>query len=503
MHSFSNGAGTTTNPVLHNLLQANKQCLALSTEFVHSLEPLAENTQGSSLRSVKKTWKSVWNRENSVEMERKVFHARENLIIAFLIFLNSQSGIEHDKSRNSIAATEGKILDEMKKNTSDMQVDLRRIEKDLSDLTFEGNDTASALNQFQASHQAALHNISQILTFIFASQNKDLRDVMENLNDVLTHLNKPKAASLETAATGAAQKLVDSIAFAAMNERRSQITEAHSTTFKWILDYKRSGSWDDFLGWLGQVDGKPVYWVRRKPGSGKSTLMRFLERQLAQKPLFGAWNIGYDIIRASYHFWYAGNEKQRSLRGLLCCLLYQLWTARPDLVARTVSRYRWQSAMSGSTAQEWTVAELQETLSQVVQVCCQDSRLLFVIDGLDECDGSDDHRQAMIDFFQSLTAGDGVKICLSSRPWTIFQDAFESYPRLRLEDLTANDIRTFVNGTLLGDRNFQCLRKKNSQLVREIEDEVLLRAQGVFLWVRLVLRDLLKITRDGGYRPSS
>lgn len=44
-----------------------------------------------------------------------------------------------------------------------------------------------------------------------------------------------------------------------------------------------------------------------------------------------------------------------------------------------------------------------------------------------------------------------VKICLSSRDLTPFQQALEDFPRLRLHDLTAMDITKFTKSRLLSE----------------------------------------------------
>jgi hypothetical protein len=38
-----------------------------------------------------------------------------------------------------------------------------------------------------------------------------------------------------------------------------------------------------------------------------------------------------------------------------------------------------------------------------------------------------------------------IKICLSGRPWPVFEDAFKSCPSLRLQDLTRKDITLYVD----------------------------------------------------------
>jgi hypothetical protein len=48
---------------------------------------------------------------------------------------------------------------------------------------------------------------------------------------------------------------------------------------------------------------------------------------------------------------------------------------------------------------------------------------------------------------KELSSCKRIKICASSRLWVIFEDAFDIYPSLRLENLTTKDIELYVNKT--------------------------------------------------------
>jgi hypothetical protein len=61
-----------------------------------------------------------------------------------------------------------------------------------------------------------------------------------------------------------------------MTSRHETITEAHKKTLEWIFrDPMADGnSWSNFGKWL--QFGSSIYWIYRKAGSGKSTLMKFI-----------------------------------------------------------------------------------------------------------------------------------------------------------------------------------------------------------------------------------
>ena len=118
------------------------------------------------------------------------------------------------------------------------------------------------------------------------------------------------------------------------------------------------------------------------------------------------------------------------------------------------------------------------------------------MDGSDEGEGTDQARKAMIDLLFGLPTREYVKVCLSSRPRNIFQDAFESCPRLKLGDLTSKDIQNYVRGQLDGNRRFCNLMRFDMPATEALMASIMERASGVFLWVRLVVRETLTGVRD-------
>jgi hypothetical protein len=72
-------------------------------------------------------------------------------------------------------------------------------------------------------------------------------------------------------------------------------------------------------------------------------------------------------------------------------------------------------------------------------------RICLFIDSLDEYE--DDHDGAYMDIIALLigmAASSSIKICVSSRPWLVFEDAFETTPKLQLQDLTYHDIQRYT-----------------------------------------------------------
>jgi len=282
------------------------------------------------------------------------------------------------------------------------------------------------------------------------------------------------------------QNILRSLRFESMNIRLSAIAEAHKKTFNWIFDAHSDA--DDprsqikFRDWLKHGDG--VYWVSGKAGSGKSTLMRYLHDDGRTRKALSQWAGNQDFVLASFFFWGSGTEMQKSQRGLLQSLLFEILRRCPALI-RNSCPLRWSQ---NAPISDWTVSELSQTFQRLIVE--QTLNFCFLIDGLDEYGG--DHFE-IIEALNSFSASPNIKLCLSSRPWNIFEHAFGQNPRqkLYLQDLTREDIELYVQSKLAENDIFQRLKEKDSRY-QNLISEITAKAQGVFLWVFLVVRSLLQ-----------
>lgn len=94
-----------------------------------------------------------------------------------------------------------------------------------------------------------------------------------------------------------------------------------------------------------------------------------------------------------------------------------------------------------------------------------------------------------------------IKVCCSSRPMNIINDYFQDAPGFKIHEHTRDDIQKYVSSRLWS--NIQ-LRRLNEQVVLSEEPiihalraQICRRAEGVFVWVRIVLDELLKACTDG------
>lgn len=115
----------------------------------------------------------------------------------------------------------------------------------------------------------------------------------------------------------------------------------------------------------------------------------------------------------------------------------------------------------------------------------------MILDGLDEIDGRYD---TIVRITKNLADHTNVKICLSSRPLLIFEQAFSGALGLRLQDLTYHSIRAYADVQLSDLIQERVLHdKRDGHQAEAILNAIVERANGVFLWAVIAIRDV----RDG------
>ncbi|KAI0206423.1 hypothetical protein F4808DRAFT_119038 [Astrocystis sublimbata] len=268
--------------------------------------------------------------------------------------------------------------------------------------------------------------------------------------------------------------------FESMYTREASVSAAYSQTFEWLFESESS-----FYDWLSSSSGS--FWVSGKPGSGKSTLMKFVTRHEKYQTTLQQWAKGDFLITVSFFFWSSGTPMQKSLQGLLQTLLYQIMKTCPLLIP-SIAPERWANALNRAVEEPWTWEEATATFHRFIrQTEIKCSTCLF-IDGLDEFDG--DHAE-LVEILSKIPDTSNVKVCLASRPYNEFTNAYGQSPErmIRLQDLTRGDIRLYVNENFEKHTNISHIDIYSEQynvLVEEIVD----KADGVFLWVYLVVRSL-------------
>lgn len=293
-------------------------------------------------------------------------------------------------------------------------------------------------------------------------------------------------------------RFLESLWFPEILSREETIADAHSKTFQWIFDKPDQvvRPWGNFIAWLEGEKG--TYWISGKAGSGKSTLMNFISNDERTRDALKVWSGTKDILTPKFFFWSSGTSLQKSLEGLLRSLLWQILHELPNIncLAFNIGPGPEQSRRvprEHSLIGAWTKPRLLRLLKEVIDQLQSSFYLCFFIDGLDEFDEDDDE---LIAFVQELVSSAGVKVCSSSRPHKVFEDAFGLSPKLRLQDLTSKDIQRYVNDKFQAVPQLKSMTLGNGYEMDNLINQVVNRADGVFLWVSLAVKDQIRGLRN-------
>ncbi|KAK6850274.1 hypothetical protein PG995_014107 [Apiospora arundinis] len=316
--------------------------------------------------------------------------------------------------------------------------------------------------------------------------------VLTNLVDFKKLQDITRVISETAEITRADQRILDRLYFNQIQARHHKIEIAHAQTFQWAFEDSLPHQQDTkprLREWLESRGG--VFWVYGKPGSGKSTFMKFLCSSSDTPCYLRNWAGRKKLIMAKFFFWNAGTALQKSQEGLLRSLLFEILRQCPELMSTVKSAAREIPGWDDPDALRYTPNLLllyKRVLGQDVPI-----KLCFFVDGMDEFQENGRDHLDLVRFLRQLQLSPDFKLCVSSRPWTVFGDEFGLNPEwtLKLEDLTRNDIRRYVSDKFDEHPQFKKLTLINENY-SHIVDAVVNRAQGVFLWVYLVVRTLLE-----------
>ncbi|RKK74412.1 hypothetical protein BFJ69_g8518 [Fusarium oxysporum] len=302
--------------------------------------------------------------------------------------------------------------------------------------------------------------------------------------------------SISKAATAAKSALIQSCIFRSLwfrsyDDRRINIKDPHYQTLQWALDPPSDYiQWDDLNTWLQSASG--LYWVSGKAGSGKSTVMKYLDQHDQTHALIRTWANDSELIFASFFFYALGRSEQKSQSGLLRSLLYQILERDPSATESALP-HMWREAcysqQSFQNIQVPPVAEMTAALRDLCSKVHADKKIFFLIDGIDEYEGKD---LDIARFISELESFPNVKILVSSRPHPAFFTAFSQRPMMRLQDLTKHDVATYVDDTVASHPYMVTLSKLSPLETEAITQKLVEKASGVFLWVVLACRSVIE-----------
>jgi hypothetical protein len=287
--------------------------------------------------------------------------------------------------------------------------------------------------------------------------------------------------------------LLQWVRFTEIELRHEKIASAYEKTFEWIFQTPPDNRWSEFIPWL-QDEAEPLYWITGKPASGKSTLLKFIQNDRRTTENLEKWAGDKKLINCAFYFWNSGTSIQMSTEGLLRTILYKALLQAPELWAVLFpSKMEEYILFANPFQRSITNEETEQAFHLLLKGAGTDYRLFLSLDGLDEYGEDHDKLVTMIKSFLSPD----IKACVSSRPWSIFDDGFRQRPRLRLEDITHEDIKQYVVSRFAESPAYHERRLEMPGEIEALMESLTNKASGVFLWVQLVTDSLLKGLKSG------
>lgn len=292
--------------------------------------------------------------------------------------------------------------------------------------------------------------------------------------------------------------------------RYDEVVDASPHTYRWIYDDASNGKILNAVkltdeaaqaktalwSWLQSDDG--IFHIAGKPGSGKSTLMKFLMKNNKTKKLLDQWSKSEKLVVVKFFFWRLGDWRQNTLRGMKQSVVAQVLKDVPEL-SRDLFPGVYQAEIGPNLLYKVVIeaSDVERAFDRLLgsQHILQSKqyKICLFLDGLDEFKElaeSINHE----DLVEKITAwvdqsAGHLKVCLSSRQLPTFDNIPTTF-RIQLQDITQADIVSFVRGSFNGDKHFEEIQSQDQRGCQYMITELAARADGVFLWVSLVVRSI-------------
>ena len=239
-------------------------------------------------------------------------------------------------------------------------------------------------------------------------------------------------------------------------------------TCEWILHE------NDMSDWMSAPEGCHLIWFSAAPASGKSVMSAYIVTALQQRSL------------APQHFFFNfGHQHKRSVANLLRSIAYQI--AKEN---RTFCRGLLDLSRQGLRVDKADASVVWHKVYEDLLFKIEHRRPIFwVIDALDECDSP----KLLLDLIRTCSSSSvPLRIFIASRQiQSIHMGVAKAAKSLRLTKLekhsldhNAQDIQRLVEQEVGHMRG-------SEQIKTPVIQKILARAEGNFLWTRLVLEEIV------------
>ncbi|PMD47183.1 hypothetical protein L207DRAFT_448755, partial [Hyaloscypha variabilis F] len=243
----------------------------------------------------------------------------------------------------------------------------------------------------------------------------------------------------------------------AVYERTSN--RRHDKTCDWMANEPQLKSW------IKDDARRPCLWLEGKPGSGKSVMCSYIVQTLTKTP----------GLTVCYYFCNS-QDTGNVCHQILTTIVVQILRQHRDFCTFIANEFVYNGASCG-------MPQLRILVPQLLEIT---SYTRIVIDGIDEC--SKENQKAILKELEVLCTGSvtACKVLFSSRKEVHIYKKLSEQPRISLDGRQEVDwdIRSFLKYKITR------LCTSDQDLLGRIESMLVERANGMFLWVRLVVDEL-------------
>ncbi|ROW08851.1 hypothetical protein VMCG_02696 [Cytospora schulzeri] len=438
--------------------------------------------------------RSFWRRRRLERLEANLLRSQRTLETSLLRRLCDESEAHAIQDRNDFANLD-RTLQQFIKNYADGQRTLSGLLQ--SSIQILKNHVSE--NSTRTCQKVTVHITNELSRHRKGIVDNITASTEEVPQKVFDHLWAQKC--VESTAKQR-QCLLDSLKYPEMNSRYNKISETCAKTFEWVFNSTASGM--NGAGDPGAAMSKwlksdeKLFWISGKPGSGKSSLTKFIVTHQETQRALVQWRQRTRIV--SHFLWLPGSEMQKSIQGMLCSLLHQslhkhysaleLIEQGQKLPAEGTILLRFPHIKEKSSHSDWSMTELTDVLLYHLESTLDP--YCFFLDGLDEI-SSKDGPWKLIRIIERLSLLPSIKLCVSSRPEHVFTKHFEKFPSIKMQDLIAPDVRKYAYDVLEEHNEASDLPENVSSIIDTIVD----KADGVFLWAVLVLESFRRGLSNG------
>ncbi|CAO2653869.1 Nn.00g106020.m01.CDS01 [Neocucurbitaria sp. VM-36] len=439
-----------------NLLDLTVECEEAGNHFLTYLETLLSHSASKLIRTTKTAVKFKWSAHKIEDYVSRLEKLRTSLTLATVLAF-----------RTSAESSNVEVLAHLK----EIQRDLRN--KDLDE------------EKIRTTIEVLADNVRHQISGPLGSLRLEIQAGLNEISNLRTEL------PLEEKAHSRENEILRWLDFRQISWRYEGIQQAYRETYGWIFEAPEgSRPWDDFSSYLEQNAADP-YFIQGKAGSGKSTLMKFISRHPRTESALKRWAGPDQLLVLPFFFWNLGTTLQKTHVGMLRALLHAALDEHPELIPAVLPKqYRnWDNA---STESEPDYVEIKRAFELFIEKS-RYLRIAILIDGIDEFAGDDRD----LSLFLRALVSPRLKLIVSSRPVNGCLSALTGCPGLRLQDLTRNDMESFVHGELSTHHLMVRLTQRFPDRAPQLGTDIVDKAEGVFLWVTLVVRLLIKGLENG------